>query len=167
MAFVPRVELDEDGFPIFVEPLPLSVIKQLDPFEDAALISDYMTLYGGDTPNQIRLRVQKQIADIPFDSNSEQWEAQLERIGGAVASKNGALAAARRTAERMSTSHESGGNTGAEAVYVTEDEPCPACDALGGIQQTIAEFEANAQRPGDQCYQGDLCRCDLVVVNAR
>jgi hypothetical protein len=164
--FDPAIRLDPSGFPIFVEPPPASALRALDPNnpDDIATAHEYLAIYGAESPNQIRLRVGRAVQAFPVDSSSPDFLLQLQRIVDELARPSAVQAVARRASERMSMNHQSGGDMSRVAVYVTEDDPCPACDSLGGTTQTLAEFDAKNERPGDQCYQGDSCRCDLVVV---
>jgi hypothetical protein len=166
MAFDPRVIIGPDGFPIFIEPIPVEELRALDPNnpDDVARAHEYMALYGWENPNQLRLRAGKALADFTVDPSSPNYIAQVDQVAAQVSGNTAVIAAARRAAEAQSTNAQAGGDYMQMCTYVTEDEPCPQCDALGGTHEPYAWFVANNARPGDQCYQGSSCRCDLVFT---
>jgi hypothetical protein len=167
MAFEPRVQLDENGFPIFIEPLNIDDLLRMRPSntDDIAAIFEYKALYGLESPEQIRRAQIKYLERFNITSDSPQFAQQMEQLSTEANSNRVMVATARRVAEQQQTNAALGGRVDVVCVYVNEGpDPCDACLVLNGEEAPYSWFVSTSSRPGDQCYGGDNCLCTLIPI---
>jgi hypothetical protein len=170
----PRVDLDADGNPIFIDALPEDFLRTLLPSSpaDVSAVNDYRLLYGLDDPSALRKFETQYLNRFgitptnPDGTVNPNYQNALKQLSTESNSKRVAVAQARRSAQVTETLQASDGNLNQSAVYINDGpDPCENCLELNGEEMTIAQFKATNTEPGDRCLGGDNCLCILVPIN--
>jgi len=164
----PRVELDRDGYPIYVQPVTLDWIAGFKPSnpDDVAVVSQYLTDAGISDPWSMMQAQVKYLERFGITSESPDFSAQLQRLAEESYSSRVAIATGRRVAQQQEFLSATDGQVGQICVYLNEGpDPCPACLELSGEMHPYSWFVMNGARPGDRCYGGGNCLCALIPVD--
>ena len=163
----PRIELDENGNPVFIDVIPDDALRLIKPTgDDIDKVHEYRQVYGLEDPQAMRQFEQQYLQRFNLTPDNPRYMAALEQLANESNSKKVAVAQARRTAQRVETITALDGYMGGTCVYVNDGpDPCDNCLALSGEEKPYIEFVANHELPGDQCFGGDLCMCVIVPIN--
>ena len=163
----PRIDLDENGFPVFIDVVPDDALRLIKPTgDDIDLIHDYQRVYGLEDPNTIAKFEQQYLQRFDLDPTNPRYADALAALATESNSKRVAVAQARRVAQQTETIQALRGKIDRVCVYVNDGpDPCDNCLALSGEEKPYSEFISASEAPGDQCLGGDNCMCRLVPIN--
>ena len=158
--YSPFIERGVSGEPMTV-PIPsLKDMKLLAPDELAVVAGRFGWQDTWDTRMEAMTGTLQSFGYDP--SNPAAWNRAMDRM--MVTQEKALLGVSRRLSQRYETAVVTGGDTNRMMIYVNEsDEPCPECEALGGVVKTYAEFIADGDMPGDKCLGGNNCMCALMT----
>jgi len=163
----PRIELDAQGNPIFIEVIPSEVLRLIKPTDLEALeqLHKFRAVYGLEDPNVLRQFETQYLARFDITTSNPRYLEALEQLGTESNQQRVLVAQARRTAQRAELIEATGGDFSTNVIYVNDDDPCDPCESLNGLEGPLSQFEANNEMPGDVCLGGDNCRCRFIVAN--
>ena len=163
----PRIDLDANGFPVFIDVVPDDALRLIKPTgDDIDLIHDYRRIYGLEDPKVVKDFQQQYLQRFDLDPSNPRYADALAELATESNSKKVAVAQARRVAQQTETIQALRGNIGGTCVYITDGpEPCERCLALSGLEKPYNQMIADGEAPGDQCLGGDNCMCIPVPIN--
>ena len=97
---------------------------------------------------------------------SPEFAAEVQRILD-LESRRGMLSVSRRVHQQWSSLDAIDGDMGKQMVWITEldSSVCEPCSQRGGLMMSYREWQSTGMPGAAVCQGGDLCRCDLVVVD--
>ena len=164
----PRVELDDQGKPVFIETVSADELRRIKPTDVDALadLYNYLDVYSLDNLNERRKFEEQYLARFNLTPDNPRYADALAQLASESNSQRVMVAQARRAAQVTETNTMLGGETAKKCVYINDGpDPCDNCLALNGLEKTYAEFANDGELPGDRCLGGDNCLCILVPIN--
>jgi len=163
----PRVELDDEGRPKFIDTISADNLRLIKPTgDDIDRVHKFRQVYGLEDHTQMRKFEEQYLQRFNLTPGNPRYAAALAQLANESNSQRVAVAQARRTAQRVETIEALEGNMQKNCIYVNDGpEPCDNCLALSGEEKPYSEFIANNEAPGDQCLGGDNCMCLLVPIS--
>jgi len=164
----PRVELDDDGMPVFIEPISADALRLIKPTSEQGLgdLYQYLDIYEASDLNSRRKAAASFLEGFGIQPGSVGYKTELRRLAEGTGSQTLTVAHARRVAQSIETVTALGGDMGKTCIRVADGpDPCPGCEELNGTEGTYAELVGAGLDPPNGCYGSSNCMCILVPIN--